>query len=125
MLNPLMPILAQGEATGKPDAGGGMLPMILMFGLMYLVFYFLLIRPQKKQQEQHRRLLEDLKKNDEVQTSGGFFGKVVSIDKEREQVTLKVDESNNVRMRVARSSIVSIMGADAATISAKPATSTN
>ena len=56
--------------------------------------------------------LDDLKKNDSVRTSGGFFGKVVSVDTEHNTVTLKIDEQNNTRLRVTRSSIEAIMSDD-------------
>lgn len=83
--------------------------MIPLFVILYGVAYFMMIRPQKKQQREHEALLNDLKKNDDVRTSGGIFGKVVSVDKDRDMVTMKIDEQNNVRMRVARASIVAVL----------------
>jgi preprotein translocase subunit YajC len=88
-------VLSQGETP--PPAGGGvgmMVPMLLMFG----VIYFLLIRPANKQRKQHQDLLKSLKKDDEVATTGGIYGKIVSID-DRE-VTLEV--ADKVKIRVLR-----------------------
>jgi len=53
----------------------GLLPMILMF----VVLWFLMIRPQMKRQKEHKALLEGLQKNDEVATSSGILGKVVQV----------------------------------------------
>jgi preprotein translocase subunit YajC len=100
---------AGGGAETK-DPTGGLLSMLPLFVLIYIVFYFLLIRPQRKQQKEHDTLLKSLKKNDTVRTSGGIFGKVVSIEPDQDLVVLEVDENRNVRLKVLRSSIVAVIG---------------
>ena len=52
---------------------GSMLPLVLMF----VVLYFVMIRPQMKRQKEHRAMIEALAKGDEVVTAGGVLGKVV------------------------------------------------
>jgi len=86
----------------NPSQGALMqlMPIILIFA----VFYFLLIRPQKKAQDDHKKMLETLKKNDEVITSGGIHGTIANV--KDHTVTLKVDD--NVKIEVQRSSIASI-----------------
>jgi preprotein translocase subunit YajC len=96
-------------ATPPQDPLGGILQMLPIFIILYVVFYFLMIRPQRKQQREHQELLAGLRKNDTVRTSGGIFGKVVSIEPDRDQVVLKVDENQNVRLRVLRSSIAAVL----------------
>ncbi len=69
-------VLAQAAPEG--GAAGtlmGMLPIILMF----VVLYFLMIRPQMKRQKAHRQLLSELAKGDEVVTAGGILGKVSKV----------------------------------------------
>lgn len=65
--------------AAQPSAGGGlisMLPMLLIFiGLMY----FFIILPQKKRAKEHNQLIANLKKGDEVITTGGLLGKVNKI----------------------------------------------
>lgn len=61
-----------GDATGGLM---GMLPIILMF----VILYFLMIRPQMKRQKEHRNLVAALAKGDEVITSGGLLGKVTKV----------------------------------------------
>jgi len=89
---------------------GGLLDMLPLVIFLYVIFYVLMIRPQRKQQQQHDLLLKNLKQYDTVRTSGGIFGQVAAIDEEQDQVVLKVDEKQNVRMRVLRSSIVAVVG---------------
>lgn len=100
-----------GGAPGAAPAplGGGLLQLLPLFVMLYFVAYFLMIRPQRKQQRAHEALLDALQKNDEVRTSGGIYGKVISVERERGIVTLKVDEQHNVRLRVARAAIVEVV----------------
>ena len=72
-------------------------PMLLIFGVMY----FMLIRPQVKQQKDLGRMQSELKKNDEVITSGGIHGTIVNV--KNNVVTLRVDD--NVRMDVEKNAI--------------------
>jgi len=63
---------------------------------MVIVFYFLLIRPQQKKQKQHQQMISELKKNDEVVTSGGMHGTIVAV-KEKTFV-LRVDEGTKLQV---------------------------
>jgi len=84
---------------------GGNATLIFMFQLVaiFLIFYFLLIRPQRKEQERHRRMIEQLKKGDEVVTSGGIIGRVIHAQEDR--LTIKTADDTRLvieRGRVAR-----------------------
>ena len=74
-----------------------LMPLLLMFGVMY----FLLIRPQMKQQKESAHMQAQLKKNDEVVTAAGIHGTIVNV--KDSVVTLRVDE--NTRMDVDRNCI--------------------
>lgn len=90
--------LAQaGGAGGGPSALVSFLPLLLVF----VVFYFLLIRPQQQKAKQHRTMLANLKKNDEVVTSGGLYGKVIALSDQ--VVTLEI--APNIKVRVSRPQI--------------------
>ena len=93
-----------GGASGAPSALISFAPLLLVF----LVFYMLLIRPQQKKVKDHQAMLGQLKKNDEVMTSGGIYGKVVALADT--VVTLEV--APNVRIRVNRPQISEIVKAD-------------
>lgn len=75
----------------------------IMLGLMILVFYFIIFRGPRKQQQQHRQMVQSLKKNDRVRTIGGILGTVVDINDD--EITLKIDESTNTKIKVSSSAI--------------------
>ena len=73
------------------------------------LFYFLLIRPQGREKANRQNLLDSLKKNDRVVTVGGIFGVVTNIQRDSDEVTIKVDEATNTKLRVTRSSIARVL----------------
>ena len=75
----------------------------LFLGLMLVVFYFLLFRGPRKKQQEHKQMVQTLSKNDKVRTIGGIIGTVVDI--KDNEITLKVDESNNTKIKIAPSAI--------------------
>jgi preprotein translocase subunit YajC len=79
------------------------MPIILAFAFLY----FLIMRPARRQQKEQQAMLAALKKNDKVITSGGLIGIVANL--KDDEVTLKVDESSNVRLRVTRGSITRVV----------------
>ncbi len=94
-------------AMGSQPAGGaqggagqlmGFLPLILLF----VVFYFLLIRPQQKKAKQQKQFIDNLKKGDDVVTSGGLYGKITGITDDT--ITLEIAEK--IRVRVLKSAVV-------------------
>ena len=76
---------------------------LLLLGLMFIVMYFLLFRGPRRKQQQHRQMVQSLQKNDRVQTIGGIIGTIVDI--KDDEITLKVDESNNTKIKVAFTAI--------------------
>ena len=82
------------------------LPFILIFVVMYLILF----RGPRKKQQQHKQMVQTLSKNDKVRTIGGIIGTVVDI--KGDEVTLKVDESNNTKIKIASSAIGRNMSKD-------------
>ena len=74
------------------------------------LFYFLLIRPQRQEQRRRQEMLGGVKKNDRVVTLGGIYGVVTNVHKEADEVTIKVDETTNTKLRVTLASIARIRG---------------
>ena len=60
-------------------SGGGLTVLLLQMAAIGLVFYFLILRPSSQARKKHAELLTNLKKGDEVMTSGGLIGKVRDI----------------------------------------------
>ncbi len=96
------------------DGGGfGGLEMLIPFGLILVVMYFIMIRPQKKQQKERMAMLSQMKKNDRVVTIGGIAGVIYQIDED--EVVLKVDERNDIRMTVSRWAIREVVNDETST----------
>lgn len=110
-------LFAQQEAPagdGGPPGGLGPLVSFLPWILIGIVFYLLLVRPERRKRTEHEVMLKNLKKNDRVVTVGGIMGTVVQTSQDAEDVTLRVDENTNTRIRVLRSSISRVISADGA-----------
>ena len=91
--------------------------MLIPLAFMFLIFYLIVFRPQQQAQKSHAGMLKNLKKNDEVVTTGGMFGTVVNM--KPESVTLRVDD--NVRVEVERSAIARLVSSPKAS-GGEPAT---
>ena len=100
---------AYAQTAAAPAAGGGdlmaslggMLPLVLMF----VVLYFIMIRPQMKRQKEHRTMIEALAKGDEVATAGGVLGKVTRLN----ETTLHVEIAEGVEVQVQRSAVSQVL----------------
>ena len=82
----------------------------IFIGLMLVMMYLILFRGPRKKQQQHKQMMQALSKNDKIQTIGGIIGTVVDI--KDEEITLKIDESNNTKMKILRSAISRNMSKD-------------
>ena len=75
---------------------GQFIPLILIF----VIFYFFLIRPQQKKAKDHKIMVANLKRGDQVITSGGVIGTVERvIDNDRAEIQI----SENVKVEIIRS----------------------
>jgi len=79
----------------------------IFLGLMVVLLYFMMFRAPKKRQQQQEQMVKSLKKNDRVQTIGGIFGTILDVSDT--EVTLKVDESNNTKIKVTPSAIHKVL----------------
>ena len=68
-----------------------------------VMMYFLLLRGPRKQKKKKKEMVQSLQKNDKVQTIGGILGTI--IDVKDDEITLKIDESNNTKMKVTAGAI--------------------
>ena len=79
----------------------GMLPLVLMF----VVLYFVMIRPQMKRQKEHRAMIEAIAKGDEVVVGGGMLGKVSRMSEQY----LHVEIASGVEVQVQRAAVVQVL----------------
>ena len=88
-----------GDEKGKPSPFGSNYLIFVMLGFLVLMMLWS-SRSRKKQEAKHREMLSSLKKGDKVTSIGGIVGTI--IEARDDEVLVKVDETNNVRMRFAR-----------------------
>ena len=93
---------AYAQAAGGGAAGGLLIPMILVFAIMY----FLMIRPQQKKIKEHQAMVTALRRGDQVVTQGGLIGKVTKVKDDNE---LEVELSEGVKVRVVQSTIATVL----------------
>jgi len=78
------------------------IPLILIF----VIFYFFLIRPQQKRIKDHKVMVSNLKRGDEVVTSGGIVGKIEKVhDDDKIDLTI----SDSVTVQVIKSTVQSLL----------------
>ena len=93
---------AAAEADRPPP---NLLLQFAPFIIIGILFYMMLLRPEKKKRAEMDRMLKNIKKNDRIVTIGGIHGTVVNTTKESDEVTIKVDEASNTKLKVNRSAI--------------------
>ena len=98
---------APAEGAGAPF---GILPVLVISGL---AFYLIMIRPERKRERDLQDKLGGLKKNDRVVTAGGIYGTVTNVKREADEVTLKIDEDTNTKLRVTLRSIARVIEPEA------------
>ncbi len=79
----------------------GMLPLVLMF----VVLYFVMIRPQMKRQKEAKAMIDALAKGDEVATVGGLIGKISKLG----DGYLTLELAEGVEVQLQRSAIVQVL----------------
>ena len=67
------------DAAASEQGMGGMLTMLVVYGLIFVVIYFVMIKPQSKKRKEEEEMRQSLEIGDEVITIGGVKGRVVSI----------------------------------------------
>jgi preprotein translocase subunit YajC len=95
------------QAKPAGPQGGPVWGMPVMMIAIFAIFYLLIIMPQRKKQKKHLELVENLKPGDDIITTAGIFGKVVSVQKDR--IELKI--AANVQIKITKSAVGVILGA--------------
>jgi preprotein translocase subunit YajC len=94
---------AYAQAAGGDTASSlmGLLPLLLMF----VVLYFVMIRPQMKRQKEHKTMIEALAKGDEVSTASGLLGKVTKLG----ETVISVEIAPGVEVQMHRVSVAQVL----------------
>lgn len=80
---------------------GSMLPLVLMF----VVLYFVMLRPQMKRQKESKAMLEALGKGDEVVTTGGLLGRISKLG----ETFLTIEVASGVELQVQRTAVIQVL----------------
>lgn len=90
-----------------PQGGGSanLISTLIMFGAIFLIFYFMIIRPQQKRAKEREKMLSALQKGDKVVTSGGMHGTIAGLDEK----TVLLQVSENVKIKFERSAVATVL----------------
>ena len=93
---------AQAPAvSGATDGLMGLLPIVLMFVLLY----FMMIRPQMKRQKEQKLMVEALKVGDEVVSAGGILGRITKVS----DSYITVEIADNTAIMVQRVAVQTLL----------------
>lgn len=92
-------------APSGSGGGGSFVSTIIMFGAIFLIFYFMIIRPQQKRAKEREKMLSNIQKGDKVITNGGLHGVIAGIDEK----TVLLQVGDNVKLKFERSAVTSVV----------------
>ena len=97
---------AFAQTAPAATAGGestllSMLPLLLMF----VVLYFVMIRPQMKRQKEIKAMIDALAKGDEVVTAGGLLGRIVKLG----ESYIDIEVAKGIELQVQRGAVVQVL----------------
>jgi preprotein translocase subunit YajC len=93
-------------AMGLSAEGGSPLLQVVPFILILAIFYFIILLPSKRKQQKVQEFLENLKENDRVITTSGFYGQITRINGDKIQLQI----ADKVRIDVSRAAIGGYQG---------------
>ena len=106
----LLFILAQAQpaAPAAPGGlGGGLGGFIVPMTLIFVMMYFVMIRPQKKRQMEQQRLINALKTGDRVVTNAGIHGLISNV----KDATVILKVADNVKIEMEKSAVTTVLKA--------------
>jgi preprotein translocase subunit YajC len=103
---------AEGQAAPAQQNQGSPLSILPAVVGAIVLWWLLIMRPERRKQAAARTQLDTLKKNDRVVTVGGIYGIVMNVQRDADEVVLKVDETNNTKLRVTFAAISRVLPED-------------
>lgn len=82
------------QSSGGSSAAGLLIPFVLLGGL----FYFMILRPQQRRQRAQQELINTISEGDEIITTAGIYGVVMSIDDEEGTVTVAIAPGTEIKL---------------------------
>ncbi|MEL7139240.1 MAG: preprotein translocase subunit YajC [Pseudomonadota bacterium] len=97
---------AYAQAAGAAPGADTFLVQLLPLVLIFVIFYFLLIRPQQKKAKEHANMVSNLRRGDQVITSGGIYGKITRVKDDEEA---EVEIAEGVKIRIVKSTVLQVV----------------
>jgi preprotein translocase subunit YajC len=101
-----MSILQLAADAAPQNSTTGFLTMLIPFALMFVLLYFLIIRPQRKKEQERLQMIQNVKKDDYILTTGGIYGAVVSV--KDNEVVIRIDDATGAKVKLAKSAIIGV-----------------
>jgi preprotein translocase subunit YajC len=99
-------VITPAFAQTAPAAGGvDMFLQFVPFVLIFVIMYVLIIRPQQKRAKAHQEMIKNVRRGDQIVTTGGLIGKVNKVVDDGE---IEVEIAEGVRVRVARGMLAEV-----------------
>jgi preprotein translocase subunit YajC len=96
---------AFAQAPAAAPAGGSSLMSMLPLVLMFVVLYFVMIRPQMKKQKEHKAMIDAIAKGDEVVTTGGLLGKITKVG----DSYLSLEVATGIEVQCQRGAVIQVL----------------
>lgn len=93
------------QARPAPAGGGSFITALVPFILVFVIFYLLIIMPSRKKQKKHQAMVEQLKAGDKIVTSGGIYGTVMGVQKDR----IEIKVAANVKIDITKNSVAAVL----------------
>src|SRR5450432_2880860 len=116
----VFPALALLQFAG---GAGSMLPLVFQFAAIFAIFYFIMIRPQQKQRKEHEERLRNLKRGDEIVTTGGIVGRIAHIKETSKDDTAARALDDHITITSGETRLIIERGKIAKVLTAAPAKS--
>jgi preprotein translocase subunit YajC len=101
MFSAVMAAAQQAAPGGRPTPQGSMLTALIPFILVFAIFYLLIILPQRKKQKKHQMMVESLKPGERIITTGGIYGTIMGVQKDRIEVKI----SANTKIEITKGAV--------------------
>ena len=98
-------LISPAYAQTAVGTGNDMFSMLLLFGPLILIMYFLILRPQQQRAKQHQSMVKSLRRGDTVITSGGLVGRVTKVVDDDQ---IEVEIADGVRVRQMRGMVAEV-----------------
>lgn len=97
MFSLLPDLYAMSPQAGS--GGGGMMGQFVLFGAIFVIFFFLVIRPQQKKVKKHKEMVTSLQKGDQVITASGIYGKINKYFDDKEYMLLEIADKTIIKVQ--------------------------